>query len=109
MPKKKKPVTKLSYRMQLSGAVCSSRSAGCFFTDQPHAWSQDAHPSTRVKGHELSKPETRPRAGTAQPADEKAQGGLISVYKYLKGGTKKTEPDCFWWCPLTGPEAMGTQ
>ena len=46
------------------------------------------------------------RAGAAQPGEEKAQEDLINVYKYK--GTKRTKPGSFQWCPVTGPEAMGT-
>ncbi|KAK4826406.1 LOW QUALITY PROTEIN: hypothetical protein QYF61_008693, partial [Mycteria americana] len=39
------------------------------------------------------------RAGTAQPREEKAQGDLINVYKYLMGGVKKTEAGSSQWYP----------
>jgi len=37
--------------------------------------------------------------------EQKYQGDLLSVYLM---GVKKTEPDTFQWCPVTGYEAMGT-
>ena len=48
------------------------------------------------------------RAGTVQPGEEEAQGYLINVYKYLKGGAWKTESGSFQWCPVAGQEAMVT-
>ncbi|KAK4815982.1 hypothetical protein QYF61_010850 [Mycteria americana] len=44
-----------------------------------------------------------------QPTEEKAQEGLICMYKYLMGGMKIREPDSCQWYPLTGKEAMDTQ
>lgn len=37
---------------------------------------------------------------------------LITVYKYLKGGARRTEPGCFQQCSVPGQEAVaqtGTQ
>jgi len=35
---------------------------------------------------------------------------LINVYKYVKGGCKEGgEPGFFQWCPVTGPESIGTK
>ena len=51
------------------------------------------------------------RAGTAQSGEEKAPGDLINMYKYnvcKYKDTKRTEPGSFQWCPMTGPEAVGT-
>lgn len=48
-------------------------------------------------------------AGTVQPAEEKAQGNLIQVYKYLKRGCKENKNSSFQWCPVTLPMAMGTK
>lgn len=48
------------------------------------------------------------REGTIQPGQEKAQGDLIHVYKYLVGGVKKMEPEFSQWCSVTGEEAKGT-
>ena len=47
-----------------------------------------------------------------RPREEKAQWDLINVFKYLiiyQGeGLKRMEPGSSQWCPVTGPEAMGT-
>lgn len=48
------------------------------------------------------------RAGTTQPGEEKAQGGLIDAYKYLVGGVKKTEADSSQRYPAKGKEATDT-
>jgi len=49
------------------------------------------------------------RDGSVQPGEEKAQGDLISVYKYLTGELKKIDPDTSKWCPLTGQDSMDTK
>lgn len=40
-------------------------------------------------------------AGTFLPEEEKVQGDLTHVYKYLMGEVKKMEP---MWCSMTGWE-----
>lgn len=47
------------------------------------------------------------RAGTVQPRGTFRED-LVNMYKYLKGGAKKTEPDSFQWCPLPGEEVLST-
>lgn len=32
----------------------------------------------------------------------------INVYKYLMGGSKRTEPGCFHWCSVATQRSMGT-
>ena len=44
-----------------------------------------------------------------QPGEEKAVGDLISVCKYLMEGVKEMEPGSSQWCPMVGPEAVGTR
>jgi len=36
------------------------------------------------------------------------RGDLINAYKYLNGGVRRTGPDSFQWCPVTGQGVMGT-
>jgi len=42
-----------------------------------------------MKGLEYLSCEERLRAGTVQPGEEKDQGNLVNVHKYLKGGCKE--------------------
>ena len=53
-------------------------------------------------------PEHLTGAGNVQPGEEKAQGDLISVYKYLQGGCKEDRARLFQWCAVTGQEVTGT-
>lgn len=50
-----------------------------------------------------------PREGSLsfQPGEEKPQRDLTSVYKYLMGENKKTDPDSSQGCPMPG-EATST-
>lgn len=41
-------------------------------------------------------------AGHDKPWGE-LRGDLINVYKYLKGGARKTTPGSSWWCQATEP------
>lgn len=48
-------------------------------------------------------------AGTVLPGEEKAQGDLIKVYKYLKGKCKEDRDRIFFsGAQVMGPEATGT-
>jgi len=47
------------------------------------------------------------RAGVVQPGEEKVQGDLTHVSKYLMGEVKKMEPACSQWCSVTGQETIG--
>lgn len=62
----------------------------------------EGHRGDQGKGREAV------RAETAQPGEGEAQGDLISVLQYLKGGWNRTEPGSCQWCPGTGQEAAGT-
>lgn len=48
------------------------------------------------------------RARTVLPGDEKAQEGTYQCVQTPEGRVQKTEPGSFWWGPVTGPKAMGT-
>lgn len=48
------------------------------------------------------------KAGTVQPGEQKAQGYLIEVYKYLEEGMKMSKSELFQWCSVTGQQAMNT-
>lgn len=58
-------------------------------------------------GASLIRTETE-RAGNIQHGGEKTQGNPSNVHENLKGGCKMLEPASFQWCPVIGPEAMGS-
>lgn len=61
-----------------------------------------------VKGLEHLSCEKRCRVGTVQPGEEKSQGYLINVCKYLMGGIKDDKSSLFSGVPVTGQKTMGT-
>ena len=46
------------------------------------------------------------RSGTVQPEEEQAQAELTDTWSE---GAKRTEPGSSQWCPVPGPEAVGTK
>lgn len=47
------------------------------------------------------------RTEAFQPGDEKAEGDLINVHKYLKEKYKKDRDGYFSMCSVTGPVVVG--
>lgn len=61
-----------------------------------------------MKGLEHFPYKERLRDGTVDPGKEMAQTDLITVYKHLKAGAKRTEPGSTSWCPMPRQGAIGT-
>lgn len=81
----------------------SNSSLAC---NSKNLWEPTKSRSKLLNRLEYLSQEKRLRAGILQPAEEKTQGNLTTVYKYWWRGVKKTEPDSSQWYPVNRQQAM---
>jgi len=46
---------------------------------------------------------------TVYPGEEKAQGAIMNMWKYMKGECKENGADSFQWCPVTERQQAQTK